>query len=146
MTTDATIHLRVTAATKARWVRESRAAGMRLTDWIVQRVEQQPMNKPTLISIPDGIMFADLRLTRDPQTGDVSFDTAVIERIEAASGLPAGFFMGQDEDALATLITTWYDRHIAAGGVRDPVADDLIAEVRAEDAAGQGYSHAPGRA
>ena len=38
---DALIHLRVPAATKARWVRESRAAGMRLTDWIVERVERQ---------------------------------------------------------------------------------------------------------
>ena len=103
MTTDSIIHLRVPAALKARWVRESRAAGMRLTDWIVQRVE-------------------------------------------AASGLPKGFFTGQPEDALASLITAWYDRHIAAGGARDPVADDLIAEVRAEDAEGQPYSHAPGRA
>ena len=32
------------------------------------------------------------------------------------------------------------------GGERDAVADDLIAEVRAEDAAGQPYSHAPGQA
>ena len=104
------------------------------------------MPKITPISIPAGLDFSALRRARDPGTGDVSFDTRVIERIEAASGLPAGFFMGQDEDALATLITTWYDRHIAAGGARDPIADDLIAEVRAEDAAGQGYSHAPGRA
>jgi len=37
--TDALIHLRVPAATKARWVRESRAAGMRLTDWITNKVE-----------------------------------------------------------------------------------------------------------
>ena len=37
--TDSLIQLRVPAATKARWVRESRAAGMRLTDWIVERVE-----------------------------------------------------------------------------------------------------------
>ena len=36
--TDSLIHLRVPAATKARWVRESRAAGMRLTDWITARV------------------------------------------------------------------------------------------------------------
>lgn len=40
---DALIHLRVPAATKARWVRDSRAAGMRLTDWVVRRVETQPM-------------------------------------------------------------------------------------------------------
>ena len=58
---DALIHMRVPAATKARWVRESRAAGMRLTDWIVQRVEAQPMDKITPISIPQGLGFADLR-------------------------------------------------------------------------------------
>ena len=143
---DALIHLRVPADTKASWVSESRAAGMRLTDWIVQRVEAQPMDKITPISIPQGVAFSDLRLARDPQTGDVSFDAAVIERIEAESGLPAGFFMGQHEDAVASLITTWYSAHRAAGGATDPVAEDLLAEVRAEDAAGQPYSHQPGRA
>ena len=104
------------------------------------------MHKITLISIPQGMTFADLRLARDPQTGDVSFDTSVIERIERESGLPAGFFMAQHEDAVASLITTWYSAHRAAGGAPDPVADDLLAEVRAEDAAGQHYSHAPGKA
>lgn len=90
--------------------------------------------------------FADLRLGRDSKTGDVSFDTSVIERIEQESGLPAGFFMGQHEDALASLITTWYSAHRAAGGDADPVAEDLLAEVLAEDVAGQLYSHKPGRA
>ena len=146
MQTDSLIHLRVPAATKARWVRESRAAGMRLTDWIVQCVESEPMKKKTNISIPLGMVFSDLGLARDQTTGDVSFDTSVIERIEIESGLSAGFFMEQPEDALAALITTWYSQHLAAGGERDPVADDLITEARAEDAAGQPYSHAPGRA
>lgn len=91
MTQEALIHLRVPAELKARWVRESRAAGMRLTDWIVQRAEAQPMEKITPISIPIGMSFSELRLERDPQTGDVSFDTSVIERIERESGLPAGF-------------------------------------------------------
>lgn len=144
--TDALIHMRVPAATKARWVRESRAAGMRLTDWIVQRVDAQHMHKITPISIPIGMKFSELRLERDPQTGDVSFDTAAIERIECESGLPEGFFMAQAEDAVAALITTWYGAHRAAGGDSDPVAEDLIAEVQAEDAAGQPYSHKPGRA
>ena len=103
------------------------------------------MNK-TPISIPFGVTFADLRLARDSKTGDVSFDASVIECIEQESGLPAGFFMGQHEDALASLITTWYSAHRAAGGDADPVAEDLLAEVLAEDAAGQPYSHAPGRA
>lgn len=144
--TDALIHLRVPAATKARWVRESRAAGMRLTDWICQCVEAQPMHKIAPITIPEGVAFADLRLARDGATGNVSFDTAVIEHIERESGLPAGFFMGQHEDAVAALITGWYSAHRAAGGAADPVAEDLLTEVRAEDAAGQHYSHKPGRA
>ena len=102
--------------------------------------------KSTPIAIPEGVAFADLRLARDPQTGDVSFNTAIIDQVERESGLPAGFFMGQPEDALAALITTWYSQHLAAGVERDAVADDLIAEARAEDAAGQPYSHAPGQA
>lgn len=142
---EALIHLRIPAATKARWVRESRAAGMRLTDWIVDRVEV-PMKKATTIAIPAGLEFAALRLVRDTSTGDVSFDASVIARIEAASGLPAGFFMAQPEDALAALVVTWYRQHLAEGGARDAVADDLAAEAQAEDAAGQRYSHAPGRA
>lgn len=39
--TDALIHLRVPAEQKARWVRESRAASMKLADWIVSRVERK---------------------------------------------------------------------------------------------------------
>lgn len=141
---DALIHLRVPAATKGRWVRESRATGMRLTDWIVQRVEAPPMKQITVIAIPQGVTFSDLCLARDTHTGDVSFDTAVIEQIERESGLPTGFFMGQHEDALASLLTTWYSVHRAGGGAVDPVAEDLLFEVRAEDMAGQPYSHSPG--
>ena len=143
---DALIHLRVSPALKGRWVRESRAAGMRLTDWIIQRVEAQPMQRRAPIAIPEGMAFADLGLARNLQTGAVSFDTAVVERIERESGLPAGFFMAQHEDAVASLIIGWYEAHRSAGGEADPVADDMIAEVRAEDAAGQHYSHNPGHA
>lgn len=38
--TDSLIHLRVPAATKARWVRQSRTEGKRLTDWITEKVER----------------------------------------------------------------------------------------------------------
>jgi len=141
--TDATVHLRVPAELKARWVRESRDAGMRLTDWILQRVEV-PV-KSIVIRIPSDVDFSDLRLTRDP-SGDVSFDTTVIERIEVASGLPAGHFMAQAEDAVASLINTWYRQHLAAGGTPDAIQEDLIAEARAEDERGGGISHPPGRA
>lgn len=96
------------------------------------------------IQIP-GIDFAELKLARDAD-GAVSFDTAVIERIEQANGLPAGYFMQQPEDALAQLLVTWYRLHLAAGGQPDPVAADLFAEAELEQARGVVVSHAPGRA
>jgi len=149
MSDEAVIHLRVPAATKAAWVRESRAAGMRLTDWIVSRIEAKTMPqqipKATTICIPADLAFSDLKMARDPD-GMVSFDTSVISRIEAASGLPDGFFMEQDESALSELITNWYRAHLAAGGAPDPVQEDLIEEARLEDLHGAGFSHAPGSA
>lgn len=36
----AAVHLRVPRELKARWVQESRTAGMRLTEWLVQRIER----------------------------------------------------------------------------------------------------------
>lgn len=44
----ALIHLSVPRETKARWVRESRAAGLRLTDWIVRAVEEAQRRRTAL--------------------------------------------------------------------------------------------------
>jgi len=142
---DSLIHLRVPATTKGRWVRASRAAGMRLTDWIVDAVEAHMQQQMAKVAIPDDLNFSDLRLARDPD-GSVSFDWAVIERICEASGLPIEVLRDGPEDNVAGLITHWYMAHRQHGGEADPVADDLIAEVLIEDAAGQPFSHQPGRA
>jgi hypothetical protein len=141
---DALIHLRVPAALKRRWVRESRAAGQRLTDWIIDRMEA-PVQILTLI-VPDGLSFADLKLARDPATGDVDFDAGVVERIAVASGLPADYFLTQPEDVLGGVLTQWYRAHLAAGGAPDPVQEELIAEAQLEDERGSGFSYQPGRA
>lgn len=145
MTTDALIHLRVSAARKGRWVRASRAAGMRLSDWIINAVEAHMHQQLTRIAIPEGLKFSELQLSRDAD-GEVSFDWAPIERICMASGVPVELFREGPEDNVAGLLMTWYRAHRNGGGVLDPVAEDLIAEAAAEDAAGQPYSHAPGRA
>lgn len=139
MSPDSLIHLRVPAATKGRWIRASRAAGMRLTDWIIQAVEAQ-MQK---IIIPAGLQFADLKLARDSD-GSVSFDWEVVERVCRASGLDADSMLEADESALAQLLVGWYQQHRLLGGAPDPVAEDLLAEAKAEG--GQGFSLPPGRA
>ena len=143
--TDSLIHLRVSAATKARWVRASRAASLRLTDWIVNAVEANMQSQIAAAVIPDGMQFSDLKLARDPD-GMVSFDHAVIDRICAASGLSPALLHDGPEDNLASLIVGWYNAHRARGGAPDPVAEDLIAEVRIEGERGGGISHTPGQA
>jgi len=97
------------------------------------------------IAIPGDVLFADLKLARDPD-GQVSFDWSPIEKICAASGLDIAHLRDGPEDNVAALIVAWYAEHLRNGGARDPVEDDLIAETVAEDAAGQHHSLPPGRA
>jgi len=75
----------------------------------------------------------------------VSFDDSVITRICESNGLDPNITIG-DEDNAAGLIIAWYSEHRANGGNTDLVAEDLLAEIRAEDAFGGGLSHQPGRA
>lgn len=141
----ALIHMRVPAATKGRWIRASRAAGMRLTDWITQAVEAQMQQQLATIKIPEDVDFADLRYARDPD-GAVSFDWAPIERICKASGLDIALLREGPEDNVAGLIVAWYRAHRAAGGAPDPAMEDLVGEVAIEDARDQGVSLPPGTA
>lgn len=141
MTDQAFINLPIPKELKARWVRASRAAGMKLSDWIIQRVES------TLhmanIRVPSDLPFSALNLARDPD-GAVSMDVDTLVRICELNGFPPQLL--ENEDNLAQLVNAWYQAHLAAGGAPDQVQEELIAEALAEDAAGQQYSYQPGRA
>ena len=97
------------------------------------------------VAIPEDLDFFDLHLSRNPD-GSVSFDWAVIERICEASGLPVEMFRDAPEDNVSGLIVAWYQAHRKRCGESDPVAEDLISEVQAEDKTAQHSSLAPGRA
>ena len=143
--TTATIHLQVPAATKGRWVRASRNAGLKLTDWITEIVEEHMRQQAVRVAIPDDLDFSDLRLSRDPD-GAVSFDWGVVERICEASGIDPAMMRDAPEDNVAGLLMGWYQAHRNGGGQPDPVAEDLIGETAIEDRSGQGFSLPPGRA
>lgn len=140
------IHLRVPAATKGRWIRASRAEGMRLTDWIINAVEAQMQQQvAATITIPEGLRFEQLQLTRTP-AGAIKFDWRPIEALCAASGVDVAILRRGDEGDLAGLIVAWYHAARASGEAADVTAEDLIAEVAAEDRIGQTVSLPPGRA
>ncbi|AXE32749.1 hypothetical protein DK842_17960 [Chromobacterium phragmitis] len=138
------IHLFVPRAAKSRWVWASRAAGMKLSDWLSQAAEAHMQQQLARVAIPDNVDFSDLRLARDSD-GHVSFDWPTIERVCVASRMPVEVLRNGPEDNVAALIVAWYQAHLKNGGARDAVADDLISEAMAEDDAGQSFSHAPGR-
>lgn len=83
------------------------------------------------ITIPETVTFADLKLERDPITGDVSFDWEPIEAICEASGIDVAIFKEGPADNVSGLIATWYAAHRSNGGAPDPVQDQLLAEIHA---------------
>lgn len=94
------------------------------------------MSKKLLgVKIPESLRFADLKLARDPQTLAVSFNWEPIEQICEASGIALTIMRDGPEDNVAGLITAWYAHHREAGGETDLVAEQLMREVRREDAA-----------
>lgn len=95
--------------------------------------------------VPPEISFADLKLIRE-SNGGISFDWSVIKKICEANEFPIEVLREGPEDNISALFVAWYYAHCKAGGTPDPVAEDLIAEVRAEDQAGQAFSLPPGRA
>jgi hypothetical protein len=69
----------------------------------------------------------------------------VIERICAGNNLPTELFRDGSKDNVSALITASYRVHRRNGGAPDPVEEDLIEEVRLEDAAGQYCSLHPAK-
>lgn len=84
------------------------------------------------LCISDDVSFSDLRLTRKPD-GDLAFDVEPILKICAASGIDPNIFLRGPEDNLACMFFSWYLEHLARGGARNAVMDDLIVETEMED-------------
>jgi hypothetical protein len=100
-------------------------------------------NMTVNIQIPRDLPFSALRLGRDSQTFDVTFDWLAVEKVCAESGIDFGLFKN-NPDNLAMLLSTWYARHLQAGGVRDVVMDDLLMEKSFAARRGE-IAHSPGR-
>jgi hypothetical protein len=98
------------------------------------------------VTIPDGIDFADLHLSRNAEDGQVRFEMAPIEAICEASALDLDELMQGSRPLVGLLIAAWYEAHIARGGAPDPVQEDLIEEARLEMEHGGGFEYPPGHA
>ena len=98
------------------------------------------------VTIPDGVDFADLHLTRDVDDGQVRFKMAPIAAICEASALDLDDIVQGSQPLVGLLIAAWYAAHIERGGAPDPVQEDLLEETRLEMEHGGGLSYPPGHA
>jgi hypothetical protein len=102
--------------------------------------------KELRVTIPDGVEFADLCLSRDVGGGLVRFKMAPIVAICEASALDLDEIVQGEEPLVGLLIAAWYAAHLERGGPPDPVQEDLMEEARLEKEYGGGFEYRPGHA
>lgn len=93
------------------------------------------MAKVFWASLPQARGHAELR--RHPVSRAISFAWTPIERICEASGVDVQIFSAGDENNVAGLIVARYVIHRQHGGAPNAVAEQLFAEVDAEDRYGE---------
>ena len=98
------------------------------------------------VTIPEGIEFAELRLSRDMANGLVRFEMAPIKAICRASALDPGEVMHGPRPLVGLVIALWYAAHLERGGAPDPVQENLMEEARLETKHGGGFTYPPGHA
>jgi hypothetical protein len=97
-------------------------------------------------TIPNGLKFEDLTLTRDPVTGTVRFDLAPIQAICDASALDLVALVSRHDGAVCALIAAWYEGHLREGGSPAPVLEAWDEEARYQMERGGGFSYPSGHA
>ena len=84
------------------------------------------------LAIPYGLEFEDLDLRRDPVSGAVHYRHETLSNFFTANRVDLDQIEDVEEFSGAVL-AAWYAWHIAHGGERDAVMDDIEEEVRLAD-------------
>ena len=86
--------------------------------------------EPEKIVIPEGLRFSELGFERAPFTRNLLYQPDALAAIFAANSIELSAAV-ENEDVVCWLIAQWYLAHRTAGGERDPVAEEILAEVSA---------------
>ena len=89
--------------------------------------------EPRPLKIPFGLTFAELELAREAGTKRLLYKSAPLAELLRFNDFaqPAGQSMLDAEDLTAWVIAHWYLKHREEGGVPDPVAEEVLAEIAA---------------
>ncbi len=99
------------------------------------------LDRSKSLTLPTGVTFADLRFRVDGT--DYLHDLEPFRAFCCHNRIAMTLLMTQMR---CDLINDWYDLHVAAGGPRDPVMENLRGEIAAENRAQGGVQVAPGHA
>ena len=93
------------------------------------------------LTIPSGVNFADLKFRIDGT--DYLFQKSVLMQFCRHNQI---HWNRLDIHEQGDILRRWYDLHLAAGGARDPVMENLRAEIAAEERVQGGIQIPPGTA
>ncbi|SEL25029.1 hypothetical protein [Nitrosovibrio tenuis] len=83
---------------------------------------------------PENIPLSQLKLAWDYSTeGNIEFDWTLIEEICDASGIEVSEFHDERGDDVCGLVHQWYAEHLAHGGEKDPVMEEIILQAKIEE-------------
>ena len=82
--------------------------------------------KTITLSIPEGVAFQDLKITRDSVTLDIEFEMTPINRILSHNGVDGANI---DENIISALLISWYKADLSNGGQPHPVMEQIAAEI-----------------
>ena len=99
------------------------------------------LDRSKSLTLPTGVTFADLRFRVDGT--DYLHDLEPFRAFCRHNRIAMTLLMTQMR---CDLINDWYDLHVAAGGPRDPVMENLRGEIAAENRTQGGVQIDPGHA
>lgn len=86
------------------------------------------------IEIPEGLRFSHLKVRWNLRRDDIDYDRGTMRLIALHNGLDPEVVLGRSRRArtcAALIIGIWYSMQRRAGGERDPIFEQIFAEVEA---------------
>jgi len=96
---------------------------------MTEQAQEEPSNNKIRVTVPEGMSFADLKLKRDAESGEISFDLEAVRAVCVATGIDADAVFAH-EGNVNGLIVAWYGVHRMDGGEADLVFESLIADAK----------------
>ncbi|TNF99768.1 MAG: hypothetical protein EP297_04940 [Gammaproteobacteria bacterium] len=81
------------------------------------------------LKIPEDIQFTDLDVKNDPETNKITINAEVIDHVLVSNKIDIEELDG--EGFLGSILLSWYEQWLAAGGESNPIMEQMRSEIAA---------------